>query len=299
METLEEMRRKLTSAEDLLSVVKTMKALAAVSIRQYEKAVQSMELYDHAVQQALRMVAWKAPGAVSRQQTPSLEHSLAIVLGTDQGMVGPFNDIVAAQAVKDVQFLDPSGERLTVWAMGMRVKSRLERMGHAVGELFDVPTSVTGIHSVVQHMIVHMEAWRAQTRDGQVFLIHNLPTGGTTYQPRRVQLLPLNRAWLSSLAQRKWPSRSLPVITMDLAHLLSALVRQFLFVTLYRSVAESLSSENAGRLAAMQVAEKNIADRLGELRLSYHQQRQSLITEELMDVISGFEALSGDGGQKP
>ena len=299
METLEEMRRKLTSAEDLLSVVKTMKALAAVSIRQYEKAVQSLELYDHVVQQALRMVAWKAPGAVSRQQTPSLEHSLAIVLGTDQGMVGPFNDIVAAHAVKDVQFLDPSGERLTVWAMGMRVKSRLERMGHAVGELFDVPTSVTGIHSVVQHMIVHMEAWRAQTRDGRVFLIYNLPTGGTTYQPRRVQLLPLNRAWLSSLAQRKWPSRSLPVITMDLAPLLSALVRQFLFVTLYRSVAESLSSENAGRLVAMQVAEKNIADRLGELRMSYHQQRQSLITEELMDIISGFEALSGDGGQKP
>lgn len=299
METLEDMRRKLTSAEDLLSVVKTMKALAAVSIRQYEKAVQSLALYDHAVQQALSMAAWKAPGALSQKRLPPLEQSLAIVLGTDQGMVGPFNDIVAAHADKDIHRLDPAGHRMTVWAMGLRVKARLERMGHTVAELFDVPTSVTGIHSVVQHMVVHMEAWRAETRDGHVFLIHNLPTGGTSYRPSRVQLLPLSDAWLGSLVQRKWPSRSLPVITMDLATLLSALLRQFLFVTLYRSVAESLSSENAGRLAAMQVAEKNIAERLEELRMSYHQQRQSLITEELMDVVSGFEALSGDDGQNP
>jgi F-type H+-transporting ATPase subunit gamma len=81
---------------------------------------------------------------------------------------------------------------------------------------------------------------------------------------------------------------------MEPAQLLSALVRQFLFVTLYRTLAESLAAENASRLAAMQVAERNISERLEELRTAYHQQRQSLITEELMDVISGFEALTKD-----
>ena len=60
------------------------------------------------------------------------------------------------------------------------------------------------------------------------------------------------------LGPQKWPHRVLPTITMGLGPLLAALVRQHLSVTLYRTVAQSLAAENAGRLAAMQVAEKNI-----------------------------------------
>jgi F-type H+-transporting ATPase subunit gamma len=73
---------------------------------------------------------------------------------------------------------------------------------------------------------------------------------------------------------------------------LMALVREFLFVSLYRACAESLASENASRLAAMQRAEKNIDDLLEALSHTFHRLRQSGIDEELFDVISGFEALS-------
>jgi len=73
---------------------------------------------------------------------------------------------------------------------------------------------------------------------------------------------------------------------------LRALLREYLFVSLYRACAESLASENASRLAAMQRAEKNIDELLEGLNGSYHRLRQSGIDEELFDVISGFEALS-------
>jgi len=82
---------------------------------------------------------------------------------------------------------------------------------------------------------------------------------------------------------------------MDRKSLFSSLIREYLFVSLFRAFAESLASENASRLAAMQGAEKNIEEQLGELNRRYHQQRQMSITEELLDIVSGYEALSDDG----
>jgi len=80
---------------------------------------------------------------------------------------------------------------------------------------------------------------------------------------------------------------------MEWDGLFSSLIREYLFVSLYRAFAESLASENASRLASMQVAERNIEDRLVDLSAQFHQQRQSSIDEELFDLVAGFEALTG------
>ncbi len=83
----------------------------------------------------------------------------------------------------------------------------------------------------------------------------------------------------------------LPMFTMDRKQLFSALIRQYLFVSLFRAFAESMASENASRLSSMRGAEKNIGDQLAELNAQFHQQRQMSINEELLDIMSGFEAL--------
>jgi F-type H+-transporting ATPase subunit gamma len=72
---------------------------------------------------------------------------------------------------------------------------------------------------------------------------------------------------------------------------LRALIREHLFVSLFRACAESLASENASRLDAMQRADRNIDDLLVELSDRSHELRQSSIDEELFDVVAGFEAL--------
>jgi F-type H+-transporting ATPase subunit gamma len=82
---------------------------------------------------------------------------------------------------------------------------------------------------------------------------------------------------------------------MDAEPLFSALVREFLFVLLYRAGAESLTSEHAARLSAMQAAERNIDAHLAEMRVVYQQLRQQGITEELIDVVSGFMVLKRRG----
>jgi F-type H+-transporting ATPase subunit gamma len=82
---------------------------------------------------------------------------------------------------------------------------------------------------------------------------------------------------------------------MPWQQLLGSLIRQFFFIALYRTMVESLASENAARLAAMQVAEKNINQRLDEITGQYNHRRQSAITAELLDIVSGFEALASSG----
>ena len=74
---------------------------------------------------------------------------------------------------------------------------------------------------------------------------------------------------------------------------LQAFLREYLFVSLFKACAESLAAENGSRLAAMQRAEKNINDQLETLNQTFHRLRQSSIDEELFDVVSGYESLSG------
>jgi len=99
--------------------------------------------------------------------------------------------------------------------------------------------------------------------------------------------------WQGRLAALPWPTGNLPEVIGTGAATLSALMREYLFVSLFRACAESLASENASRLAAMQRAEKNIDELLEALNGKFHRLRQSAIDEELFDVISGFEALAG------
>lgn len=146
MESLEALRRKLASAVELMALVKTMKALAAVNIRQVERAVQSLAQYDRTVQLGLQVVGRKAPELLMAARPLPSDRRLLLVLGTDQGMVGQFNDLVAARAARRLREPIPAGSRWTVWACGIRVKSRLERFGCEVSELFEVPTSTTAIH---------------------------------------------------------------------------------------------------------------------------------------------------------
>ena len=111
-------------------------------------------------------------------------------------------------------------------------------------------------------------------------------------RPIRQRLLPLDEDWRRRLAELPWPTKSLPEVFGGRTATLRALVREYLFVSLFRACAESLASENASRLAAMERADKNIDELLEALNGEFHRLRQSSIDEELFDVVSGFDAFS-------
>jgi F-type H+-transporting ATPase subunit gamma len=133
---------------------------------------------------------------------------------------------------------------------------------------------------------------RSQGDATELHLFFNRPTSGSGYEPVHQRLLPLDENWRHRLADLPWPTGNLPEVTGSGTATLRSFIREYLFVSIFRACAESLASENASRLAAMQRADKNIDESLEDLNGKFHRLRQSGIDEELFDVVSGFEALS-------
>jgi F-type H+-transporting ATPase subunit gamma len=182
----------------------------------------------------------------------------------------------------------------TVAAIGEQAVTRITAAGITPVQTFTMPTSINAITPFVQLLLEKIENWRRTEGLERVLLFYNRPEVGS-FSPAAEILLPVDLKGLRE-TRLKWHSRSLPTYTMPAADLLSALLRQYFFVSLYRACALSLAAENVSRLAAMQAAEKNISERLDQLKTSYQQERQAAITEELLDIISGFKAVKGKLG---
>jgi F-type H+-transporting ATPase subunit gamma len=290
-ETTESLRRKISSAGDLQSVVRTMKALAASSIGQYEKSVSALADYYRTVELGLGACfrEYARPPDLVEQQASSHVMS-AIVFGSDQGLVGQFNDIVADFAIRTLGALPG---KVQVWAVGERVYARLADAGLQLVGLFPVPNSVQAITPLVGQIHIESEAHRDNRKNAPLWVFHNRPRSGSVYEPVSQRLLPLDAQWQQGLTNSRWPTETLPGVMGADTMTLRALVREYLFISLFRACAESLASENASRLAAMQRADKNINELLEQLHGDFHRLRQSSIDEELFDVTSGFEALRG------
>uniref|UniRef100_UPI001ABA3C05 F0F1 ATP synthase subunit gamma n=1 Tax=Aetokthonos hydrillicola TaxID=1550245 RepID=UPI001ABA3C05 len=164
--------------------------------------------------------------------------------------------------------------------------------GQSVEEYFAMPKSIAGITPIVQELLLKIEEWRTHDRINQISLFYNQFLSNNSHHPHSLHLLPVDQEWLRNLQQQRWSSRSLPTFTMDWNKLFSSLIEQYFFISLYRVIAESLASENSHRLTSMQVAQKNIEESLEELTAQFQHQRQNSITEELLDIVAGFEALN-------
>ena len=294
-DTLASLRRKINGAGDLKSVVRSMKALAASSIGQYEKSVLALADYDRTVELGLA-VCLRNRETITKQAGRSIAGAKAvraIVFGSDQGLVGQFNDVLAEFVAKTLDAL-PGEKKL--WAVGERVQARLADGGLSLVGLFTVPTSVNAIAPLVGQILVESEARHGEDESVPLYLFHNRPKSGATYEPVSQRLLPLDEAWGLKLAQLPWPSENLPEVVGDRERTLAAFIREYLFVSLFKACAESLAAENASRLAAMRRAEKNIDDLLGTLNQTFRRLRQTSIDEELFDVLSGYESLSKKTG---
>jgi F-type H+-transporting ATPase subunit gamma len=307
METIQDIRQRINNTEDLGGIVGTMRALAMTSIRQYEQAVESLVDYNRTTEMGLQVVLNKASRqGVSLPQTnekylDQLDTGI-IVFGSDQGLCGQFNEQISSYTLNQLEQRNIPLDKRQYIVVGLRVAGSLDHAGQPIDTIYNIPSSVETITPMVQELLLHSQRWRGvieAQQVGRVLLFYNRMVdsrseSGTTalYRPHMRQLLPIDPGQWQTLGEQGWPSRSLPIFTMAWRPLFSALLRQHLFVTLFRAFAESLASENSARLLAMQAAERNIEERLAELTQTYHQQRQNNITSELLDIISGFELLS-------
>jgi F-type H+-transporting ATPase subunit gamma len=292
-DSIASLRHKISSAQDLKSVVRSMKAIASSSIGQYESAVHSLDDYYHTVELGLvACLATSAQDAAASLLPQSQRKSSAVgvvVFGSDQGLVGQFNEAMVEFVVASLA--DIPGQK-HLWAVGERVQSRLQETDLTTEACFALPNSIHAITDLVGKILITLEAQRELGVIDQVYIFHHRPETNSIYCPVNQQLLPLDDVWRRHLTGTEWPTHNLPQVMPDQDQTRRTFVREYLFVSLFRACAESLASENASRLVAMQRAEKNIDELQENLNQTFHRLRQSGIDEELFDVISGFEALS-------
>jgi len=290
--TIKGLTRKISGAADLEDVVRSMKALAASSIGQYQKAVHALEEYSTTLELALTACLRRArPGYDTTEAGAQKRRGIgAIVFGSDQGLVGRFNETVVEYAVNTLKALP--GPITKVWPLGERIHALLVDTGMPTAGILPVPASVNAIAGLVGQILINVEAARENGDVVELYLFHNHPKSGSVYEPAGKRLLPLDLTWQKQLAAAPWPTKLPPEVIQGTTSPLRAFIREYLFVLLFQACAESLACENASRLAAMQRAEKNIDGILEDLNLKLHRIRQESIDEELFDVISGYEALT-------
>lgn len=289
--SLANLQHKITSASDLQSVVRTMKAMAAVNITQYENAVNSLADYYQTVTLGLNVCFHQTNTAVydGRYGVNDNHKNIGIIaFGSDQGLVGQFNNLLAEFLIETMQSYP---QKKLVWAIGERIQPLLSTANMNTGKSYRLPGTLDTISELVGELMLEIESQREKNDIGQIFVFHNTPTSKATYTATFQKPLPFDQNWKDELLMTQWPTKSLPELLNGKETTFKALISEYLFVSIYKACAESLASENASRLEAMLRAEKNIEELLDGLNQNFRHQRQTGIDEELFDLVAGYEAL--------
>lgn len=291
MQSLEVLKRKIKTSEDLLSVVKTMKSLAAVNIQQLEGAVAALTAFAEVNQTAWRAY-FRVPGPL-RQQAG--EATLLLAFGSDQGMCGQFNEAVAEQVLAQADALRAEGKPVAVMTIGERVlaslaeplkQRRIPLAGHE-----HLPGGPAAIGETVQNIVLTLAERQESEGAERIQTVANTLRGRAGYETVSERLLPLDEEWAEHVKSQGWERRCLPLLGQERATLFHHLFDQHLFISLYKALGRSMAAENSARLTAMQAAEKNIEELREEIMADYRDVRQATITAELLDVVTGFTAL--------
>lgn len=286
MDTLESLAKRIDTTNGLQSIVRTMKALSAARIAQYDRASASMSQYMRTIEIGLTVVLQGATPPAQAGAGAWL--SYGILFGSDHSLCGGFNEIIvhAASAERAA-----SPERSWRWlAVGARAAQSLEAAGHTTDDCITLPGTSSGLIETSHNILLTIDAWRVRHGITHVLLFHHRRREQAA-TPHRVQLLPPDRNWLNQLARRPRSSRTIPMFTMEATELFSALVREHLSANVFRSGPESLASEHTTRVAAMQAALRSIEEHIEEMTADYRRKRQDAITGELLDIVADYESL--------
>lgn len=297
LEQLETIKKRISSSQDLRTIVKNMKTLAAVYIRFFQQAVRAIEEYEESLFLGFRaFFASESFSASDRKFSSTFrrrsEMPGVILIGSEQGMCGNFNEKLMEYLDRHTERMDNGAARPRVAAAGSRIHQPADESLYPVDEKFRLPTSPEQIAELVDRTILFIQTWRTEQQLDTIYIIHNTHSEENFHEPKGIRLFPMDRRLLKRWSEEPWNGKSIPLVTMNREKVLKKLIDQYLYAELFRAFVESMESENAARLASMEAAEKNIQDKLTELQNQYNVRRQQAITSELLDMVGGFEALS-------
>ncbi|HEY3445136.1 MAG TPA: F0F1 ATP synthase subunit gamma [Myxococcales bacterium] len=280
MEDLGHLQARLASIGELLEIVGAMRSLAAARMQQAQQALEGVRRYQQvvadAIASALPLVAETA-GPTPRRSEPGW----LIVFCSQHGFAGPFNErmLDAAQSV-----LAGEGGRLCI--VGARGALRADERRLEVPWSQPMATQVGGVLETARKLEAELYRRLEAGEAARVEVLFSSPEPDGRLAQHRISLLPLALEAFAAKTSRVAPLHNLPA-----RPLAEKLIAEYVFAGLVRAAMGSLLGENASRLRAMEVAHQNIADKQQELRQLEREAQQEQTTSEMLDVVTGAEAL--------
>jgi len=286
---LKDIKRRITSVEKTQQITRAMRMVAGAKLRRAQEAIESARPY------AERMRATLAE--VARSQKDS-EHPLLVghdsvqrvellVVTSERGLCGAFNSNVVKFAHKAGAERSASGAKLTVSTAGKKAREAYQReSGIALGEHY--PQEGWVGYAQAAEIAAYVSQRYAEGEVDEVVLVYSEFVSALTQTPRAVRLLPF------SAEDDAGETEAAPYeIEPDPEKLLKVLVPKAVEVEIFRALLENQAGEHAARMAAMESATRNTQDLIESLTLQYNRARQAAITKELVEIVSGAEALNG------
>jgi len=287
MASLKSIRKRISSVKSTQQITKAMKMVAAAKLRRAQEAAQQARPYAEKLSALLQTVAARAGDDVSHPllTARSVERRIDVILVTsDRGLCGGYNATLIRKL--DSFLAEHAGAEVRLTAVGNKGYMYYRKR----------PTGVAGHHihlgpgpglSLALELSAQVARDYVEEKTDSVYVVYSQFRSALVQVPTIDRLLPVPRA----------PETSGPQIDYihepDEATLLDRLLRQYITTLLHRAFLESIASEHGARMTAMDNATVNARDMIDRLTLVMNRARQAAITTELMEIVSGAEALKG------
>ncbi len=288
MPSLKDIRRRITSVEKTQQITRAMRMVAGAKLRRAQNAIEAARPYAERMQATLAEVARATPDAehpllVARE---SLRRVELVVVTSDRGLCGAFNGNLLKHAEGLIRERERQGLEISIHCSGRKASEFFRRRrGAQIEAQRQQPGWVS--YADATEIAGRVSQRFASGEVDEVLLIYNEFASVMTQRPVDQRLLPF-----APERDAGDEAEALPYeIEPDPATLLSVLVPKAVEVQIYRALLENQAGEHAARMTAMEAATRNTEELIESLTLQYNRARQAAITRELVEIVSGAEAL--------
>jgi F-type H+-transporting ATPase subunit gamma len=300
MPSQRDVKQRIDSVKNIRKITRAMEMVAAARLRRAEQRIAHLRPYAGAIRRMTRQAAEAAGGEVGKlpilQQHDS-EQTVAILLVTaDRGLAGAFNSQILRAGIRAASEHEHDGRDVSFYASGRRGVSSLTFRGREVAGAY---TGFTERPSYADARDIAQDLMAAYV-DGNVDRVEILYNGYISplvQEVRRETLLPLQEATIlegdddEDEGDDGSGHHALVEYEPGPEEILERLIPDYVEISLYRALLESTASELGARMTAMRNASENAGDVIQDLTLEMNRARQAEITQEIMEVVAGAEAL--------
>jgi F-type H+-transporting ATPase subunit gamma len=292
-----DVKNRISSVKNIQKITRAMEMVAAARLRRAEQRIAALRPYAGAIRRMTRQAAEAAGGelgALPILAEHESEQNVAILLVTgDRGLAGAFNSQILRAGIRAAQDYERDGKSTVFYASGRRGSSSLTFRGRTLAGSY-LGFSDRPAYANAREIAEDLMAAYVDGQVDRVEVFYNGYVSPLVQQVRRETLLPLQHATILEVDEddsEETGHHALVEYEPGPEEILKRLVPDYVEISIYRALLESTASEHGARMTAMRNASENAGEVIEDLTLEMNRARQAEITQEIMEVVAGAEAL--------